>query len=213
MNGLPLSWFDIVVGVLLIVGIVRGRKLGMSGELLPLLQWAGIVVGGAFGYAPLGAKFYQFIPIGALWCNVLAYLAIAAAVTTVFSMLKRKVGERITSGELFGKGEYYFGMVAGGVRYALIVVTAVALFNGRLYSTAELAASLKENQANFGSDFFPRFGTIHQAVVVKSLVGQQLNANVAVLLMKPTPATPRPLTNADSLGNRRTRELDSIVGH
>lgn len=212
MNGLSLTWFDFVALALLVAGIVRGRKNGMSGELLLLFQWIGIVVGGAFGYGPLGAKLYQFLPVGQLWCNIIAYLAIAAAVSTIFSLLKKKFGERITSGELFGAGEYYLGMASGCVRYALILVAITSLINSRQYTQGELDASLKQSQANFGSDFFPRFGVINQTVTKKSLVGQQLTGHLAVLLMKPTSAASKPLNNADSLGNRRTKELDSIVG-
>ena len=212
MKGISLTWFDIVALALLVVGLVRGRRLGMSGELLLLAQWIAIVVGGAFGYGPLGAKLYQFLPIGQLWCNVIAYLAIAATVTTVFSVVKRRIGERLTSNELFGKGEYYLGMVSGCVRYALILIAITALINSRQYTQGELDASLKQSQANFGSDFFPRFGSINQTVMQKSMVGQQLNSHLAILLMKPTSGIGKPLTTADSPANRRNKELDSIAG-
>ena len=38
------NWFDLCVLALLIVGIVVGRKRGMSVELLSVLQWLVIVV-------------------------------------------------------------------------------------------------------------------------------------------------------------------------
>jgi uncharacterized membrane protein required for colicin V production len=38
------NYFDVIVVVWLIIGLLRGRKRGMSQELLPTLQWLGIVI-------------------------------------------------------------------------------------------------------------------------------------------------------------------------
>ena len=44
---LSFNWFDLCVLAMLIVGIVIGRKRGMSLELLSVLQWLVIVFVGA----------------------------------------------------------------------------------------------------------------------------------------------------------------------
>ena len=48
-NSLPVNWFDAVVVLVLGFGLFRGRKNGMSKEILPLFQWlAVILVSGLF---------------------------------------------------------------------------------------------------------------------------------------------------------------------
>ena len=44
LDNLPVNWFDGVVAGMLIIGLFRGRKHGMSKELLPLLKWVSLVV-------------------------------------------------------------------------------------------------------------------------------------------------------------------------
>ena len=51
-----LSWVDVMVVALLGVGIWRGRKRGMSEELLDIVKWALIVVVAGFLYEP-GGRF------------------------------------------------------------------------------------------------------------------------------------------------------------
>jgi uncharacterized membrane protein required for colicin V production len=53
-EGVPISWFDFVVLVFVIVGILRGRKRGMSQELLDFFMWIGMVAAGAYAYKPGG---------------------------------------------------------------------------------------------------------------------------------------------------------------
>ena len=43
LDKLPFNWFDFVLVVVLVVGVFRGRKHGMSEELLPLLKWLAIL--------------------------------------------------------------------------------------------------------------------------------------------------------------------------
>ena len=44
LTRLKYDYFDAFVVVWLIIGLLWGRKRGMSQELLPTLQWIGIVV-------------------------------------------------------------------------------------------------------------------------------------------------------------------------
>ena len=45
LDQLPINLFDLVVIAVLAVGIFRGRKHGMSEELLSLLKWLAILFG------------------------------------------------------------------------------------------------------------------------------------------------------------------------
>src|SRR6185312_12889101 len=58
-SSMHLNWFDAVVVVWLIVGIVLGRKHGMSQELLPLVQWIAVVVCGGFLYLLIARPLAQ----------------------------------------------------------------------------------------------------------------------------------------------------------
>ena len=53
------SWFDFVPVILLLVGVLRGRKRGMSEELLDTFKWLLIVVAAGFAYQPLGDMLAQ----------------------------------------------------------------------------------------------------------------------------------------------------------
>jgi adenylate cyclase len=48
LDALPINGFDLVLVVVLVLGVYRGRKLGMSNELLPLLMWLAILLLGVF---------------------------------------------------------------------------------------------------------------------------------------------------------------------
>ena len=45
LDQLPINMFDLVVVLVLAAGIFRGRKNGMSEELLSLLKWVAILIG------------------------------------------------------------------------------------------------------------------------------------------------------------------------
>ena len=41
------NWFDLLLLAMICAGVLRGRKRGMSEELLDFLQWLAIIIGGA----------------------------------------------------------------------------------------------------------------------------------------------------------------------
>src|SRR5881394_2125757 len=55
-----LSWVDCAVLILLVVGLWRGRKRGMSEELLDIVKWAIIVVAAGILYEP-GGRFLNSV--------------------------------------------------------------------------------------------------------------------------------------------------------
>jgi len=46
-ESLPISWVDFLTLIVIFVGVVRGRKRGLSEELLDTIQWIGIIIAGA----------------------------------------------------------------------------------------------------------------------------------------------------------------------
>ena len=53
-DNLPVNWFDVVVVLILGFGLFRGRKNGMSKEILPLFQWLAVILVSGLFYATAG---------------------------------------------------------------------------------------------------------------------------------------------------------------
>src|SRR5687767_13596795 len=100
-NNLTLSWFDLAVVVLLIVGLLRGRKRGMSEELLVVLQWLIIVVGGAYLYEPVGRRLSGAANLSLLTGYVIVYVGFAIFVKIIITMVRRAVGEKLVGSDVF----------------------------------------------------------------------------------------------------------------
>ena len=185
---LPFNWFDLLLVVVLVVGILRGRKRGMSEELLTVLQWVAIMLCAAFGYEPFGnwlaATWQLFSP---LFSYVTAYLLIAVVVHLIFLVIKRGLHGKLVGSNAFGGGEYYLGMPAGMLRFASILICALALLNARLYSQAEIKAYDAYTKDVYGSDFFPGLHTLQVNVFEKSLTGPRIREYLGFLLIKSTP--------------------------
>jgi len=156
LNNLPFNWFDILLLVWLVMGIFRGRKRGMSAEVMTFLQWIAIVIVCGVTYEPAGKWLSQTSHVfGLLFSYVAAYLVIAGLVALAFVFLKRSFGGKLVGSDAFGKSEYYLGMPAGMVRFASMMMFALALINARFYSQQEIQAYKKYQMENFDSEFSP----------------------------------------------------------
>ena len=87
MKDFSLSWVDCAVVVLLFVGLWRGRRRGMSEELLDIIKWALIVVLAGLGYQPIAQLLLSFTSVfGPLSMYVTTYMALALIITIIFSI-------------------------------------------------------------------------------------------------------------------------------
>lgn len=195
-NNLPFNWFDVLVIVLAIIGIVRGRKRGLSAELFTMLLWLVLIFVCANTYMPLGKMLASATPISPLTCYVLCYLSVAALLALIFAPIKRVLGGKLISADSFGTAEYYVGMPAGLIRFLCILIAFLALLNARLYSTKEIADSDKYQKEVYGSDFFPGLHNLQQDVFERSLVGPHIKKYLGFLLIKPTYPEKRQLRRA-----------------
>lgn len=196
MSSLPINWFDVAVLVLLLVGLQRGRKRGMSEEFLTSLMWLTIVVACALAYEPLGQLLTGMSPFSRLFSFILCYIAVGLAVAGVFLFLKRTVGGKLIGSDTFGSAEYYLGMPAGMVRFACILIAALALLNARQYRSEEVKAMAKFQEDNYGSQFFPTLQTLQAGVFEHSLTGPPIKKHLSFLLIKPTPPESRAIKRA-----------------
>jgi uncharacterized membrane protein required for colicin V production len=188
-HGMPFNWFDIVAVVLLGFGLFRGRRNGMSKELLPLVQWLVIVSVSGLVYPKLAGLLAGFIP-DKFWTCFLSYLALATVVFIVFTFIKQQIAEKLVAGDFFKGGEYYLGMMAGLVRYACVLMFVLALMNAPVFTPAEIAAQTSRDAQNFGGgagtgfsgNYFPHFSQIQTAVFKESFLGPRIK-NIAGMLL------------------------------
>src|SRR5580704_671869 len=96
---LAFNWFDIALVLVLAFGFWRGRKRGMTKELLPTLQWVAILVGASFGHIALADWFQHEGLVRQVFGNhfnertaalMSAYLLIMLVIYIIFATLKRK---------------------------------------------------------------------------------------------------------------------------
>lgn len=189
----PFNWFDILVVVVLIIGFTRGRKHGMSVEMMHLFQWVVIIFGATWAYLPGGDYIASTSAISKLTAYITAYIIVAILIKTLFALLKRAVGGKLLGSNLFGAAEYYLGMAAGIARFACILIFSLALLNARFYSAAEIAARTKYNTELYGSNLFPSLQEIQTEVFTKSFVGPLVKKHLSGLLIKPTAPEAAPL--------------------
>lgn len=186
LDNLPFNWFDVFLLVWLAMGIFRGRKRGMSEELITFLQWIAIVAISAIAYQPVGALLQSMAKLSQLTAYVVAYLLTAGCVATVFLLVKRALGGKLIGSDAFGKSEYYLGMPAGMLRFVCMLITALAILNARLYSREEVAAAQKFQLDNYGSEFFPGLQSLQVMVFEKSIAGPPIRKYLGFLLITPT---------------------------
>lgn len=187
LNDLPINLFDVVLIVVLVLGIFRGRKHGMSEELLSLLKWLAIVFGCAMLYQPAGQLLGEFTTIfGRLSCYLVAYVAGVALFFLLFAGIKRALGGKLLGSDIFGRSEYYLGMGSGFVRFSCILLAALALLNARYFSPTEVRAMEKFQDDVYGSNYFPTLQSVQSSVFERSLTGPWIKEYLGFLLIQPT---------------------------
>lgn len=198
------SWIDLAIVGIIIMGMVRGRKRGMSEELMDVVKWLLILVLGAFLYAPLGEFLSGMSPFSLLSCYLAVYGLLIGAIFGFFSMLKRAIGEKLIGSDVFGSGEYYLGMVAGAFRHACILVVFMSFIHARYYSPQEIARNNKSQMDNFGMTFYTMY-QFQSEMFGKSVFGKLTRDHLSLLLIRPTAPEEKPLGGSNR-GSVRARE-------
>jgi hypothetical protein len=112
---------------------------------------------------------------------------------------------------MFGRAEYYFGMAAGAIRFACMLVCLIALMNARIVSAEEMARTEKLQAKNFEGIRFPTYGHIQHAVLFESLSGRTVKANLSPLLIASVnsgAAKPK----GETIAKKKEQELNDILG-
>jgi hypothetical protein len=196
-SGLSFNWFDVAVIIILAFGLFRGRKNGMSRELLPALQWVVLVLVCGLGYSLVAELFRNATSLDQLTSDVLGYLLLASVVWLLTGIPKHKFADRLAVSNFFGGSEFYLGMLVGMVRYACIVLAALALLNAPIYTTAEIEAHAAYAQRWYGGgmqgysgDYFPTLQSVQEQVLQRSFTGPCVKKYLKPLLINTVqPAT------------------------
>jgi uncharacterized membrane protein required for colicin V production len=207
---LIVSWVDIALLAVVIAGIFRGRKRGMSEELLDVIKWVTILVAAAFVTRPAGQMLAQSSPFSLLSCYIFIYTLIIVGLKVLFGFIRKRIGDKLVSSDFFGSTEYYLGMVAGAFRYLCVIIVVLAFINARYYSPEEIAEDARVQQHNFGDIRFPTWAALQNQVFNRSVSGAMARDFVPFCLIPPTPPETKAL-GGDSVVRARERTVDRVL--
>jgi hypothetical protein len=182
----PINWFDLLVVVVVLLGVRKGRRSGMSVELMPMLQWIAIIIAGAFLYRPLGDMLADSAPMGHLACYITVYVFIAIATKLAFTLIGKSAGGKLVGSDAFGRAEFYLAMGAAGIRFLCILLAGLALLNAPFYSKQDIAKEKAYQEDMYGSTFFPGLAGVQEQVFKNSFLGSFLKTQAEFLLITPT---------------------------
>jgi hypothetical protein len=121
---------------------------------------------------------------------VLAYLLLASVVWVLTSIPKHKFADRLAVSNFFGGSEFYLGMLTGMVRFACILLAALALLNAPFYTTADIEAHAAYVQRwygggeqGFSGNFIPSLQSVQEQVLGNSFVGPYVKKYLRPLLI------------------------------
>jgi uncharacterized membrane protein required for colicin V production len=206
------NYFDIIALVWLFIGLLRGRKRGLSQELLPTFQWLGIVLAGGMFYWSVSPVIHQYAQFGTLWSNITAYVLIALGVHLIYLWFKQMLAAKLVEKDPFGRAEFYLGMMAGVVRFACMLLVAMALMNSHVETAAELAQTEKFQEAWFSDIRFPTYGEFQQEVLFKSFTGNLVESNLKSVLIASVDIPAGTQKKGDSMAQKKNQEIDDILG-
>ena len=195
LDHLPVGWFDFAFVAILAFGLYRGRKNGMTKEVLPMFQWVATVLACGLGYEIVGQTILNLSGWDKLPCYLLGYFIVMFVVYLLFQLLKKLFMERLTGSNFFGSSEYYLGMISGMIRYACLLFVALALLNAPYYSMADVIKARAYNarwfgggQQGYSGDFFPTLQGVQEEVFKKSFLGPFIKKYLGVFFINSVPA-------------------------
>jgi uncharacterized membrane protein required for colicin V production len=189
---IPINAFDVLLVMILVGGLVRGRRHGLSQEFLSLLKWLTLLFACAELYGPIGQIVAESGIFDLLSAYIIAYLGVALLIFLMFSLVERRLTPKIAGTDLFGRGEYVLGMGSGVVRFACILLMALSLLNAKAFTPAELQRIEQYQLDNYGSNLFPTLHGCQVAVFERSLTGSWIRQDLSFLLISPTETNRKP---------------------
>ena len=197
LDHLPFGWFDAVLLVMIVLGFFRGRRNGMTKEVLPMFHWLATVIVCGLGYEKAGQFFINIARLAVVPAYLAGYLSLAFFVFLLFIYLKKILVPRLAGSSIFGGAEYYLGAASGVIRFACMTFFVLAMLNAPYYSAAEIAATSAYNARTFGGglqgysgNFFPSVQSVQEAVFKKSFTGPYIREYLGVMLINSQAVNP-----------------------
>lgn len=197
------NWFDVALVLVLGFGFWRGRKHGMTKELIPVSFWLTVVIVAGLFHQILGDWLNQSGVIRSVFRSkfnentaayITSYLLITTTILIIFSFVKKFTKRGMEGSNFFGGSEYYFGMISGIVRYACIVLFFLALINAPFYSQNEIAENQAYNNRWYGGgmkefkgDFIPSMDEFQFSIFNASLLGPFIHEWFSAVLIHSVP--------------------------
>jgi uncharacterized membrane protein required for colicin V production len=204
------SWVDLAIVLVVVAGIFRGRKRGMSEELLDIIKWGAIFGTVAFLLRPIGEMLATSTMFSLLSCYIFTYTGIVILLSVIFGFVRRQIGDKLVSSDFFGSAEYYLGMVAGAFRYLCATIVVLAFLNARYYSPEELAADAAFQANNFGDIRFPTLAGLQNQVFARSATGGAAREFVPFLLIPSTSPEAKDLAGANNVVRAREKQVQQL---
>jgi hypothetical protein len=140
------------------------------------------------GYSVVAQLFRNATSLDQLTSDVLGYLLLAFVVFLLTGIPKHKFADRLAVSNFFGASEFYLGMLSGVVRFACILLAALALLNAPFYNEEEILKQSDYDKTNYGgglyeANYFPHISTIQREVFVKSFIGSCIKTYLRPLLI------------------------------
>ncbi len=205
------SWVDLITLLVLVIGFIRGRKRGFSEEFLDVLQWGIIVTLVILYYRPVGEFMNQQRLVSQATSYVFSVLAIALGVKMLFSLFKRRLGQKIIEGDVFGRFEYYLGMLAGMARWSCMYFLVLNMLHAPHFTKEYRVAKAKADDYNWGTSIFPSVMSIQEEVFTRSFTGRNAEKYLVEVLIAPSSIDSNQLRDDNSMARRREREVDQLM--
>jgi uncharacterized membrane protein required for colicin V production len=188
LDKLPVNWFDAAVLLILAFGLFRGRKNGMTKEILWMMQWLALVIVCGLFYEAAAQPLVNIAAWNKPTSLVAGYMILAFLVWFVFVVIKKIFVPRLTGSNIFGSGEYYLGMFSGMIRFACMLFFALALLNAPVYTQADILARQAYVKRWYGGgiysgDYLPDLHTVQEKIFKKSFVGPYIKDYLGTLLI------------------------------
>lgn len=201
--------FDVLLVLVIALGCWRGKKRGISEELLDFLQWLVIVVAAGFLYGMVGDLLAQ-AKLPRLWANMGGYILVIIAVSILFTFIKKSAGNKLVDSDFFGGWEYRLGAVAGAIRYLCIWIAILSLLSARYFDAAQVAAERKFQEKEVGIVLIPSWGMAQRMALYDSFTGPYIREYLAHQLMTPVGHV-KAAPNENTIGKQQQRVLDDVI--
>ena len=185
MGFLHYHWFDLVTLVIIVAGLLYGRKQGLSVELVPLLHWVTLIIVCGTFCESLGAPIAKLIEIQLNEAAVFVYLFLAVVISYGFWTIRKTLARGLPGADYFGAAEFPLGAAAAAVRFLCILFAGLSLMSATYIPEEELAEPIYAYLRDDSEGLKPV--DLHRSVFVRSWSGRWMKYSFGPWLINAQP--------------------------